>query len=201
MRSAGSRHNLNSMKNLIVLTVLVLTMLSGPVSAARAAVLPDFETAELESNSVTAMRTLITRCLPSVLSGKGVATVGLSPASEATTRRMLGSRQGSVWLDFDARVVMVDFQDAAVCRVVALSIDPAVLADLVMRVFSESETPFTRDRFRLDEGGGFAAVYSLNGKSHGVVIRISTAWAKDGGRFATLTVERSVQDAVEGHAK
>ncbi len=201
MQPSRSRHNLNSMKNLIVLTVLVLTMLSGPVPAARAAVLPDFETGKAESNSVTAVRTLITRCLPSVLSGKGVPTSGLSPASEATTRRMLGSRQGSVWLDFDARVVMVDFQDAPVCRVVALSIDPAVLADLVMRIFSESETPFTRDRFRLDEGGGFAAVYSLSGKSHGVVIRISTAWAKDGGRFATLSVERSDKDAAKGHAE
>ena len=55
---------------------------------------------------------------------------------------MLGDREGDVWLNVGARVVMVDFRDVPVCRVVALSVDPAVLADLVMRVFSEREDAF-----------------------------------------------------------
>ena len=109
---------------------------------------------------------------------------------------MLGDREGDVWLNVGAQVVMVDFRDVPVCRVVALSVDPAVLADLVMRVFSESETPFTRERFRLDDDGGFAAVYSLTGKSKGIVIRISTTRAGNGGRLATLTVERSADNGV-----
>ena len=109
---------------------------------------------------------------------------------------MLGDRNGDVWLNAKARVVMVDFRDAPVCRVVALSVDPAVLADLVMRVFSENETPFVRERFRLDADGGFAAVYSLTAKTKGVVIRVSTPRTGDGDRFATLSVERHVEGTV-----
>lgn len=180
------------MKNLVVLSALAVALLASPVPAPKAAVLPDSGIPKAESSSVTAVRTLITRCLPGVLSGERAPSAGLAPASEAATRRMLGDREGDVWLNVGARVVMVDFRDVPVCRVVALSVDPAVLADLVMRVFSESETPFTRERFRLDEDGGFAAVYSLTGNSKGVVIRISTTRTDGGGRFATLTVERSV---------
>lgn len=196
MRPCQRHFIFDFMKNLVVLTALAAALLTSPVPPSRAAVLPDSGLRAAESSSVTAVRTLITRCLPGVLSGDRAPTAGLAPASEAATRRMLGDREGDVWLNVGAQVVMVDFRDVPVCRVVALSVDPAVLADLVMRVFSESETPFTRERFRLDEDGGFAAVYSLTGKSKGVVIRISTTRAGDGGRFATLTVERSANAGV-----
>lgn len=175
-------------------------MMSGPVPVpvpvANAAITPDAEPRPEESNSVTAVRTLITRCLPGVLSGEGAPTAGLSKASDATTRRMLGDRQGSVWLNVAARVLMVEFRDSPVCRVVAMSIDPAVLADLVIRVFAEAETPFIRERFRLDDDGGFAAVYSLTARSKGVVVRISTKRSGNQGRIATLSVERSEGNAV-----
>ena len=178
------------MKNLIVLLLLGVALSSGPVPVANAAITPDAGPRPDESNSVTAVRTLVTRCLPGVLGGKGVPTAGLSKASDAATRRMLGDRHGSVWLNLWADVLMVEFTDVPLCRVVAMSVDPAVLADLVMRVFSEAETPFIRERFRLEEDGGFAAVYSLTGGSKGVVIRISTTRGGDGGRIATLSVER-----------
>ena len=71
-----------------------------------------------------------------------------------------------------------------------MSIDPAVLADLVMRVFTEATTPFQRERFKLNTDGSFAAVYSSIGGSKGVVVRISTDRMEDGSRFATLSVER-----------
>lgn len=196
MRPCQRRFIFDFMKNLAVLTALAVALLTSSAAAPKAAVLPDSNLRAAESSSVTAVRTLITRCLPGVLSGDRAPTAGLAPASEAATRRMLGDREGDVWLNVGAQVVMVDFRDVPVCRVVALSVDPAVLADLVMRVFSESETPFTRERFRLDDDGGFAAVYSLTGKSKGIVIRISTTRVGNGGRFATLTVERSADNGV-----
>ncbi|MEM9059700.1 MAG: hypothetical protein AAGD13_04490 [Pseudomonadota bacterium] len=136
------------------------------------------------------MRALITRCIPSVLGGKSAPTSGLQQASQEMTRKMLGKRDGSVWLDTEAQVLMVDFHDQPTCRVIALSVDPAVLADLVMRVFSEAETPFTRQQFRLDNGGAFAAVYTSDADRDGVIVRIEATNTSDGGRFATLSVER-----------
>ncbi|MEM7211310.1 MAG: hypothetical protein AAF479_05340 [Pseudomonadota bacterium] len=189
------------MKTLVVLSALAAALVTAPVTGftapAQAAAKAGVELKQTESTSVSAVRALITRCLPSVLSGKGIPTSGLAAASKAATRQMIGSRNGSVWMDTDAKFMMVDFHDVPSCKVIALTVDPGVLADLVMRVFSEAKTPFTRERFRMDEDGGFSAVYSSAGKRKGVVIRISTAEAKDGGRFATLSVEQDMRETAK----
>ena len=181
------------MKNLIVFSAVAAALFVAPVApVAHAAVGAKAPTQVTESNSVSAVRALIARCLPGVLSGEGATKTGLSRASDATTRQMLGSRDGSVYMNSKASLMMVEFHDVPVCRIIAMSIDPAVLADLVMRVFSEASTPFTRERFKMHEGGGFAAVYSSEGNTKNVVIRISTDQMADGRRFATLSVERDL---------
>ena len=201
MWSPESTRILNFMKTLIVLSALAAALVTAPVPAlvapAQAAAKAGVEVKQTESASVSAVRALITRCLPSVLGGKGLPSAGLAAASEAATRQMIGNRDGSVWMDTQAKVMMVDFHDVPSCKVVALSVDPGVLADLVMRVFAEAKTPFTRERFRLDEDGGFAAVYSSVGKRKGVIIRISTERTQDGGRFATLSVEQDQRETAE----
>ncbi len=183
------------MKNLIAFSAVVTALFAASVAPqADAAARPEVQTQIAENNSVSAVRALIARCLPGVLNGKGAATAGFSKASAATTRQMLGSRDGSVYMDYDASLMMVDFHDAPVCRIIAMSIDPAVLADLVMRVFAEATTPFQRERFKLNTDGSFAAVYSSIGGSKGVVVRISTDRMEDGSRFATLSVERQMNE-------
>lgn len=187
------------MKNLIAFSAVAAALFTAAAApVAQAAVLPKVSTAtSVESNSVSAVRALIARCLPGVLTGKGAAKAGFSKASEKTTRRMLGQRDGSVYMDYDASLMMVEFHDVPVCRIIAMSIDPAVLADLVMRVFAEASTPFKRERFNLETNGSFAAVYSSVGGSKGVVVRISTDEMQDGSRFATLTVERELSETAK----
>ena len=188
----------NFMKNLIAFSAVAAALFTASVApVAKAAVLPQVSAKTTESNSVSAVRALIARCLPGVLSGKGATTAGFSKASEKTTRRMLGSRDGSVYMDFDTNLMMVDFHDQPACRIIAMSIDPAVLADLVMRVFAEASTPFERERFNLGTDGSFTAVYSSTGGVKGVVIRISTDRMDDGSRFATLTVERDLSETAK----
>lgn len=183
----------NFMKNLIVFSAaLAALFVASTAPAAHAAARPEVQVQSTESNSVAAVRALISRCLPAVLSGNGATKAGLSRASEQAKRMMLGSREGSVHMDRRADMMLVEFYDVPVCRIIAMSIDPAVMADLVMRVFSEASTPFVRERFSLNDDGSFAAVYSSTGDRKGVVIRISTDRMEDGRRFATLTAERDV---------
>ncbi len=186
------------MKNLIVFTAVAAALfVASPAPVAQAAVTSGVSTSSTESNSVSAVRALIARCLPGVLSGNGAVKAGFSKASEKTTRRMLGKRDGSVYMDFDASLMMVEFHDVPVCRIIAMSIDPAVLADLTMRVFAEASTPFKRERFKLEADGSFAAVYSSVGGSNGIVVRISTDEMQDGRRFATLSVERDISETAD----
>lgn len=201
MRHPATVRILNFMKTLIVLSALAAALVTAPVPAliapAQAAAKPGVELKQTESPSVSAIRTLITRCVPSVLSGKAATAAGFSAASRAATREIIGARDGSVWMDGETKVMMVDFHDAPTCKVIALQVDAGVLADLVMRVFSEAKTPFTRERFSMDEDGGFAAVYSSMGKRKGIVIRISTSRTEDGGQFATLSVEQDDRETVQ----
>ena len=194
---------INFMKNLAIFSAVSAALFAAtlaPVTdVAQAAVLPKSATRAPDSNSVVAVRALITRCLPGVLGQRNAPTAGLSRASLKVQKQMLGDRDGSVWLDHDADVMMVDFHDAPTCRILALSIKPAVLADLVMRVFAEAETPFTREKFQLREGGGFSAVYSSPAGKTGVVIRISTISTDKGERFATLSVEADQRETVVGN--
>ena len=156
-----------------------------------AGVLPDAERSTPDSTSVSAMRALLTRCLPAVLDGSPARTTGMLPAAAPISQGLLGARTGTVWTDRRADLLMVHFADVPTCRVIGLGIDPAVMADLVIRLFSEAETPFRRERFRLDADGGFAAVYAIRQGGEDIVIRMSTAQSVEGSRFANLTVERS----------
>lgn len=144
-----------------------------------------------ESTSVLAMRALIGRCLPSIGSGRETVTTGLRRVAPPEENSILGARQGRVWLDRQTRMLLIDFEDVPVCRVVALSVDPAVLADLVIRVFTEAEGTFKRERFRFDADGGFAAVFSGRTGETPVLVRISTTQQANGNVFASLNVERA----------
>lgn len=191
MRPRRDTVTLHFMKTLIVLSAVIAALATAPFATpASAAVLPKSETREAESASVIAMRALITRCLPSVMSDKAAPTAGLAKASNDMTRQVLGNRDGSVWMDLQSQVMMVDFHDQPSCRVIALTIDPAVLADLVMKVFAEASTPFKRQQFRLDEGGAFEAVYTSGAAEKSVTVRIEATNTGNGRRFATLSVER-----------
>ena len=181
----------NFMKNLVVFSAAIAALLTAYIApTAYASARPEVQLDSNESNSVMAVRALVSRCLPGVLSGNGATTAGLARASDGISHKMLGERAGTVWFDSKAHMMMIDFHDAPTCRIIATPIDPAVMADLVMRVFSEAETPFVRKRFSLHADGGFAAVYTSAGDGQGVVIRISTDRLEDGRRFATLSVEK-----------
>ena len=121
-----------------------------------------------------------------------MVTTGLKRLSNSEETAVLGTREGQVWLDRDEKVLLIDFSDVPVCRVVALSVDPAILADLVIRVFRESDGAFLRKRFSLRQDGGFAAVYSATDETMPVVVRISTTHQSNGNVFASLNVERAL---------
>lgn len=163
--------------------------LSAPASTAGVA--PKTSAPEEVSRSVKAMRALLTRCLPGVRTGTALPTAGLLPADPGTTSRLLGERAGEVWTDRRAEYLIIRYNDTRQCKVIALDIKPAVMADLVIRLFSEADTPFRRERFRLDEDGGFAAVYAMGSGTRQLLVRISTATNRAGAKFATLTVERT----------
>ena len=165
--------------------VICVALLAGAIAGiASAGVRPDAAPAASETPSVMAMRALITRCIPGA-SGSDVTTTGLRRTDTETEATLLGPRTGMVWASSGAEILLIDFADAPVCKVVAPRIDPAVLADLVIRVFLEADGTFQRERFRFDEGGGFAAVYT----GTGVVVRISASTGANGGAFATLSAE------------
>ena len=173
------------MKILLICVALLAGAIAGIASAG---VRHDRAPVVSETPSVMAMRALITRCIPGASSG-AVTTAGLRRTDTETEASLLGPRTGMVWATPRAEILLIDFADAPVCKVVVPRIDPAVLADLVIRVFLESDGTFTRERFRFDEGGGFAAVYA----GTGVVIRISASTGAHGGAFATLSAEAAIQ--------
>ena len=173
------------MKILLICVALVAGAIAGIASAG---VRPETAPVVSETPSVMAVRALITRCIPGV-AARDVTTTGLRRTDIETEATLLGRRDGKVWATPRAEILLIDFADAPVCKVVAPTIDPAVLADLVIRVFMESDGAFKRERFRFDEGGGFAAVYSGGAPEASLVVRISAALREDGGAFATLSVE------------
>ena len=168
--------------------IICVALLAGAIAGiASAGVRHDRAAVVTETPSVMAMRALITRCIPGA-SGGDVTTTGFRRTDASTEASLLGSRTGEVWTSPRARILLIDFADVPVCKVVAPKIDPAILADLVIRVFLEADGTFKRERFRFDEGGGFSAVYS-NAK---VVVRISAALGSHGSSFATLSAEATL---------
>ena len=166
----------NCMRVLVICVALLAGAIAGIASAG---VRHDNVPVVTETPSVMAMRALITRCIPGASSGD-VTTTGLRRTDTETEATLLGPRAGAVWATPRAEILLIDFADVPVCKVIVPRIDPAVLADLVIRVFLESDGAFTRERFRFDEGGGFAAVYS----GTGVVVRISASTGENGVAFA-----------------
>lgn len=178
--------------NFMRILLISIALLAGLVAGFATAGVPvDPTTKRTESNAVTALRTLISRCIPGIRDGATITT-GLTRADQPDEVAILGDRRGEVWLDGARKVLLIDFEDAPVCRVVALSVDPAVLADLVIRVFVEADGDFKRERFRLDTDGGFAAVYSGVVGQTPVLVRISTTRQGNGNVFASLNVERAL---------
>ena len=174
------------------IALISIALFAGLVAGfATAGVPSDPAFARVESNAVQAVRTLISRCIPGIGSGQQIVTTGLSRIGRPDEGAILGNRDGHVWLDDAKKILLIDFRDAPVCRVVVLSVDPAVLADLVIRVFLEADGDFKRERFRVDTNGGFAAVYSGVAGQTPVLIRISTTHQADGNVFASLNVERA----------
>ncbi|MFK7945274.1 MAG: hypothetical protein AB8B85_20490 [Paracoccaceae bacterium] len=177
------------MRILLISIALVAGLVAG---FATAGVPGDLAATQAKSNSVLAMRALISRCLPGIGANRAVVTTGMRRAQPADEAAILGPRDGRVWHDLDEKVLLIDFEDVPVCRVVALSLDPAVLADLVIRVFLEADGDFKRERFRVDTNGGFAAIYSGVAGRTPVLIRISTTHQSNGNVFASLNVEQAV---------
>ena len=181
---AGNEH---FMRILLISIALVAGLVAGFATAGTP---NDPASLRAESNAVTALRTLINRCLPAIGAQRDMVTTGLNRVSAPDEAAILGKRQGQVWRDREEKLLVIDFQDVPVCRVVALSLDPAVLADLVIRVFVEADGDFRRERFRVDNNGGFAAVYSGVAGHTPVLVRISTTHQANGNVFASLNVER-----------
>ena len=179
------------MRILFILSVF-LTIAVSANSFALAGVQPRTVMAQQDSTSVAAMRALLTRCMPGIIGGEAPRMTGFRPAAGPVTAAILQGREGQVWLDRSERVLVASYQDAPVCKVIALNVDPAVLGDIVIRVFREADTPFERQRFRMDADGGFAAVYTGKGTAREIVVRIHTARRDDGSRFATLSVEEAL---------
>lgn len=177
------------MKILHVLSVALTCFAS---AHALAGITPGTDLPEAETKSVLAVRALLTRCLPPVLDGTPAMDAGLVPAEDNVAGRLLGDRPGKVWTDRDFELLLLQFDDTPLCRIIALDIKPRVLGDIVLRVFDEKDTPFRQQRFRVDEDGGFAAIYQAGEGDRAIIIRVSTAVSSAGKRFATLSVERPV---------
>lgn len=174
------------MRVVLILIALLAGIVAGVASAGISnAGVPVAAEPRSESTSVQAVRAVITRCLPSVGQRGEAVTAGLTRLPPQDERAILGDRAGRVYLRPQS-LLLIDFEDAPACRVVALSVDPAVLADLVIQVFSGEADTFKTERFRMDEDGGFAAVYS----GLGLVIRITTTREENGNHFAAFTVAR-----------
>ena len=173
--------------------LISIALLAGVIAgAASAGVKPRSEPRAADTPSVAAMRALVTRCLPGVAGDNRIVTTGFARLDTASERNMLGTRTGAIWQKQDGRVLLIDFADAPVCRVVVASIDPAILADLVISLFREEDGHFRRERFSFRADGGFAAVYATTGESAGVVVRISTEKMASGRALGSMTVERTL---------
>ena len=177
-----------------ILRVLFLSLAGLAALPASAGIPVDAAPAAPQSTSVLAVRALITRCLPAVAGRHGVPSAGLRRAGEELSARILRDRPGRVWSDRSGRLLLISHDDVPVCRVFAARVDPAVFADLVVKVFREQDTPFMRRRFRLDPDGALAAVYTMTGRADALVLRISTAQDESGRHSATLSIERDIQD-------
>ncbi len=147
-----------------------------------------------DSTSVQAVRAVITRCLPGISDAGRVVTTGLDRLPEDDEQAVLGERAGRVFIE-DERFLLIDFEDAPVCRVVALSVDPAVLADLVLQVFVAAEETFRPEHLRIENDGSFVAVFQGTQTVDGVEIRITTTRQKNGNVFASLNVALTAPDA------
>lgn len=170
------------MKILLVLLALAAGLGAGP---ALAGIAPRERAPEAETASAAAVRTLLTKCLPGVAIAAEPVTAGLLPVAPDAERAILQARRGRVWSDPSARLLVIDFTDVPVCRVVALSVDPLDFQRAVARAFETAGGTFRRARYRADPDGTMAAVYTRPG----VVIRISSGWRETGGSFASLSVE------------
>ena len=175
--------------------LIFVALFAGLVAGLATAGVPErLSVAAPESNAVHAVRNLINRCIPGIRSGNAMPASGLTRVAATEEATILGGRRGRVWLDGQERLLFIDFEDAPVCRVVALSVDPAVLADLVLRVFAEADGVFRRERLRLDRDGIFSAVFSTHSGNVPLVIRITTTRQDNGNIFAALTVERRIPE-------
>jgi len=174
------------MKTLSVLSVFLTCLLAAP---ALAGVSPQDPAPRADTTAVSAVRALLTRCLPAVTGDVALGWAGLTGADPGAARTLLGQRPGRAWSGDRGRLLIAEFADAPLCRVVALDVDPAVMTDLVIRLFSG--TPFVRQRFRLYADGGFAAVYTGAGAKVAVVLRLSTGTDAAGRRIAILSAERA----------
>lgn len=190
MRTAFWTLTLKVMKRLAICCA-IFALFFGTYGPAPAAIRPAAQTVE-EGTAASALRMLLTRCLPHVVVGGAPRTSGLEQAGETFSRAMLDGRRGSVWANWDRETVMIAYAAMPVCRVVALTIDPDDLAGKVVKVFSSSTTIFRRQRFRNDVFGSFAAVYTGNADGVEIILRISISERSDGASFATLSVERSL---------
>ncbi|MEM7746423.1 MAG: hypothetical protein AAF409_22240 [Pseudomonadota bacterium] len=147
-----------------------------------------------DSTSVQAVRAVITRCLPGINQAGDVVTTGLDRLPEDHEQAVLGDRDGRVYIEGES-FLMIDFDDAPVCRVVALSVDPAVLADLVLQVFVAAEDTFRPAYLRIETDGSFVAVFQGTKTVEGIEIRITTTREKNGNVFASLNVAATAADA------
>jgi len=189
-RAAADR--LHFMKPVRVLPAVVLALaLVAPMvpSAAFAGFAPSAALRAPDTPSVAALRALFNRCFPA-MSGQGALSLGMQPAAAPIARHLLGERPGAVWADSDGGLFVADYADRPVCKVVVLGIDKRVLGDLVLAVFREEDTPFRQRRFRIDEDGGFAAIYTAKVAENEVVVRIHTGTNTIGQSMATLQIER-----------
>lgn len=189
--AANRRHD-NFMRILFISAALLAGLIAGYASAG---VTSQFQPRTEETTPVAAMRTLISRCVPGIASGTPIVTTGFTRAPGSTEQALLGTRSGAVWSTRNRDVIIVAFSDVPVCRVVAMDIDAAVMADLVIRLFREQGTVFRRQRFRFHKEGGFAAVYTTHGDTAPLVVRLNVIEKPNGRGYATLSVERSLPPA------
>lgn len=176
-----------------LLRVLSVFLISLTVAPAMAGVTPGAAVPERDTPSVLAMRVLVNRCLPTIVHERPVMTTGFFKVGDAVAKKVLQGSRGTVWTDRTNRLLMVSYADVPVCKVIALRVEPAVLGDLVLSVFREDDTAFRQQRFRIDEDGGFAALYKFGDSADATLVRVWTSVATTGERFATLTVERALK--------
>lgn len=172
--------------------LISLALLAGLIAGiATAGVAPRAAAPDPETAAVMGMRAFISRCIPGIAAGGAITTTGLERASEPTEHALLGARTGQVWLSRGAEMMLIDFSDAPVCRVVVPHVEPIVMTDMILRVFREADGAFRNERFKFSEGGGFAAVYTATSGQPGLVVRVETGLGANGTGYASLSAERA----------